>query len=115
MNNETKHLSETLAFTVGLILQSDADSRHRIALAYQEAQQLVATIPPDNGDIYPRVVACFKRFDAYKAAEDIACAGWMLTAVQERVKERNLAGWRTLQIVIDKALKLLSLPDPTVH
>jgi len=89
MTNETEHLTKTLAFTLGVILDSDAQKRQRIALAYQEAELLVATIPLDNGDARPRIEACVKRFDRYKAAGDVACAGWMLKAVQERVEERK--------------------------
>ena len=84
-------------------------------MAYQEAQELVATIPPDNGDARPEILACIERFQACKAAENVACAGWMLAALQERVNERNLSGWRKLRKVIDKTVKMLPLPKPTVH
>jgi len=113
MTNETEHLAKTLAFILSVILDSDAQKRQRIALAYQEAEQLVAAI--DNGDARPRIEACVKRFDRYKVAGDVACAGWMLKAVQERVEERNLRGWRKLQKVIDQASKLLLLAAPTRH
>lgn len=66
MNDETEHLSKTLVFTLSVIINSDAEKRQRIALAYQEAELLVATIPLDNGDA--RIEACVKRFDRYKAA-----------------------------------------------
>ncbi|WP_244436170.1 hypothetical protein [Sinorhizobium fredii] len=58
-------MSRTLAWACGMILQSGPDDRRRIALAYQEAQELIASIPKDNGDAYPRIVACFKRSDTY--------------------------------------------------
>ncbi|WP_455273801.1 hypothetical protein [Rhizobium herbae] len=75
MSDETEHLSKTLVFTLGVIIDSDAEKRRRIALAYQEAESLVALIPLDNGDAHPRIDACFKRVDRYKAAGDVACAG----------------------------------------
>lgn len=50
MKDETEHLSNTLAWTCGMVLQSDPENRQRIALAYQEAQELVASIPKNNGD-----------------------------------------------------------------
>ncbi|CCE98465.1 hypothetical protein SFHH103_03974 (plasmid) [Sinorhizobium fredii HH103] len=65
MKNESEDMSRTLAWACGMILQSGPDDRRRIALAYQEAQELIASIPKDNGDAYPRIVACFKRSDTY--------------------------------------------------
>lgn len=98
-----------------MILQSGPEERQRIALAYREAQELIASIPKDNGDAYPRIVACFKRSDACQAAEDIACTGWMLAAIQQRVNERNLPDWRKLRNIINQTVKLLPLSNPTVH
>lgn len=115
MNDETEAMSKTLAWTLGMIAQSGPEERERIALAYQEAQELVAGIPKDKGDARPRIVACFGRSDAYRAAEDIACVGWILTAIQERVNERNLPDWRKLRKVINNAVKLLPVSRPTVH
>ena len=115
MKDETANLSETLVWTCGMVLQSGPDDRQRIAAAYQKAQQFVAMIPADNGNARPRIVACFERSDAYREAENIACVGWMLTAIQERVNERNLHGWRKLRKVINNTVKLLPLPEPTLH
>jgi hypothetical protein len=115
MNDETKHLSQTLVFTLNVIIDSDAEKRQRIALAYQEDELLVAAIPLDNGDARPRIEACFKRVDRYKPAGDVACAGWMLKAGEERVNEQNLPGWRKLRKVIDQASTLLPLATPTRH
>ncbi|AUX79309.1 hypothetical protein [Sinorhizobium fredii] len=90
MNNEVEQLSHTLAWTCGMIAQSGPEDRQRIAIAYGEAQALVAGIPLDHGDAQPRIVACFAHSDTYRAADDIACVGWILTAIQERVNERDL-------------------------
>ncbi|MFK0167038.1 hypothetical protein [Rhizobium sp. NPDC090279] len=98
-----------------MILRSDPNERQRIALAYREAQELIAGIPKDKDDPYPRIVACFQRSDACQAAEDIAGAGWMLAAIQERVNERNLPDWRKLRNIITQTVKLLLLSHPTVH
>ena len=98
-----------------MVLQSDPEDRQRIASAYQEAQQLVATIPTDNGDARPRIVACFERSDAYRAADNIACVGWILMAIQERVNERNLLDWRKLRKVVNNTVKLLPLSKSTLH
>lgn len=67
MSDETADLSNTLTWTCGMVLQSGPEDRQRIALAYQEAQQLVATIPTDNGDARPRIVACFERSDGLQS------------------------------------------------
>ena len=115
MNDETEHLAKTLVWTCGMILQSGPEDRQRIAAAYQEAQETVAGIEKDNGDARPRIIACFERSDAYRMADDVACVGWILTALQERVNERNLRAWRKLRKVIDNAVKLLPLADPTLH
>ncbi|WP_246749939.1 hypothetical protein [Mesorhizobium caraganae] len=98
-----------------MILQSGPEDRQRIALAYQEAQTLVASIPKDSGDARPRIAACIKRSDTYRAVDDIACVGWMLTAIEERVDERNLSTWRQLRKVINKILTQLPLSKPAVH
>lgn len=50
-----------------------------------------------------------------RAAEDVACVGWILTAIQERVNERNLRDWRKLRKVINNTVKLLPLSEPTLH
>ncbi|WP_348628076.1 hypothetical protein [Sinorhizobium sp. BJ1] len=90
MRDESEELSKTLAWTCGMIVQSRPEDRQRIALAYGEAQDLVAGIPKDDGDARPRILACFARSDAYRAEDDVACVGWILTAIQERVNERDL-------------------------
>lgn len=63
----------------------------------------------------PRIMVCFERSDACRAANDIACVGWILTAIQERVNERDLPDWRKLRKVINNTLKMLPLSEPTVH
>ncbi|RWO61963.1 MAG: hypothetical protein EOS17_32770 [Mesorhizobium sp.] len=98
-----------------MILQSGPEDRQRIALAYQDAQTLVFSIPRDSGDARPRIAACFKRSDTYRAVDDIACVGWMLTAVEERVDERNLPTWRQLRKVINNILTQLPLSKSAVH
>ncbi|MDW9782618.1 hypothetical protein [Sinorhizobium meliloti] len=116
MNKEVESLSKTLAWAVDSIAQCGPDDRKHIALAYWQAQELVASIPKDDdGDARPRILACFERSDACRAANDIACVGWILTAIQERVNERNLPDWRKLRKVINKTLKMLPLSEPTVH
>ncbi|WP_292214724.1 hypothetical protein [Mesorhizobium sp.] len=40
-----------------MILQSGREDRQRIALAYQEAQTLVASIAKDSDDARPRIAA----------------------------------------------------------
>jgi ribosomal protein S20 len=86
----------------------------RVALERHGAE-LHEKVPLDNGDARSRIKACVKRFDRYKAAGDVVSAGWMLKAVEQRVNERNLAGWRTLREVIDQATKLLPIVIPTLH
>lgn len=98
-----------------MVLQSGTEERERIAAAYREAQELVATIPEDNGDARPRIEACFARSDIYRAMDDLACVGWILTALQERLKERNLPGSRKLLEIITESLKLLRPLNPTIH
>ncbi|WP_018240820.1 hypothetical protein [Ensifer sp. BR816] len=115
MENEAEHLSQTLAWTCGMIAESSPEDRRRIALAYRQAQELIAGIPLDGGDARPRIVACFKRSDTYRAADDIACVGWILTAIQERVNQRDLPDWRQFRKVIKQAVRQLSQSDPIMH
>lgn len=112
--NETGDLLETLVFTLGIIVDSDADSRRRISEAYEKAQALVAMIPFEEGSPRPRIVACLEVFSAHKEAGRVEAAGWMLTAIQQRVAEKNLPEWEKLQIVVDKARHLL-VPAYDVH
>lgn len=112
--DETAHLLDTLLFTVRVIAASGPDDKQRIANAYQDARSLVATIDPDDeGSARPRIVACFERFNAYKAADDVAAAGWILTAMQERVAERDLPDWRQLRKIIRGAVRELPAPGKT--
>lgn len=115
ITDETEHLTKTLAWTVAMIGQSGPDDRKRIASAYREARELVAGIPKDNGDARPRITACFARSDAYRAANDIACVGWILTAIQERVNERDLPDWRKLRKVVNVSVKMLPMTKLTLH
>ncbi|RMC62519.1 hypothetical protein [Sinorhizobium meliloti] len=116
MSKEVESLSKTLTWVIDSITQSGPDDREHIALAYGEAQELVASIPKDeDGDARPRIIPCFERSDACRAANDIACVGWILTAVQERVNERNLPDWRKLRKIINNTVKMLPLSEPTVH
>ncbi|WP_273729117.1 hypothetical protein [Brucella gallinifaecis] len=115
MSDETRDLTKTLVWACGMVLQSGPEDRQRIALAYGQAQELVAGIELDNGDARPRIVACFRRSDTYRAADDVACVGWILTAIQERVNEKNLLGWRKLRKLVNGAIELLPVGGPTVH
>lgn len=54
-----------------------------------------------------------ERFSAYKDAGDVAAAGWMLTAIQERVAERDLPYWRKLRKIVDVAVRELPRPKKT--
>ena len=113
-HDETVDLLETLLFTVQLIVSGDDRSRQRIANAYHDARALVATIGlDDEGSARPRIVACFERFNTYKAADDVAAAGWMLTALQERLGERDLDGWHVLKPIADAAADQLPPPQDT--
>jgi len=113
-HDETTDLLDTLLFTVELIATSGPQDKQRIANAYRDARALAATIGRDGeGSARPRIVACFERFDAYKAAGDVAAAGWMLTALQERVGERNLYGWRALRRIINRTVRELPPPGKT--
>ncbi|WP_082555712.1 MULTISPECIES: hypothetical protein [unclassified Ensifer] len=114
VEKETDDLLETLVFTLGVILHSDPDNRRRISEAYIDAQALAAAIPPQDGSARPRIVACLELFRAHKEAGRVEAAGWMLTAIQERVAEKNLPECDKLQVVVDNAKQLL-LPKCNVH
>jgi len=113
-DDETDHLLETLIFTLNVIVENTGVDRQRIAAAYSEAQALAASIPWQDGSARPRIVTCLERFQVHKDAEEIEAAGWMLTAIQERLSEQNLPDWQKLQIVADKAASLLE-PKRSVH
>ncbi|GHD21350.1 hypothetical protein ACFOEZ_19930 [Tianweitania populi] len=115
MNDETKDLTETLAFTLSVILSGNEAERRRIASAYQRGRQLIAGIPFDRGDARPRIIACSERFNTCDIAGEIASAGWMLAAIEERVAEKNLRGWRKLRKLVDETVRFLPSCQQTVH
>lgn len=90
MNDGSEALSKTLMWIIGMIAQSGPENLERISSAYTDAQELVAGMSKDNSDARPRITACFARSDAYRATDDVACVAWILTAIQERVNERDL-------------------------
>jgi hypothetical protein len=114
MPDEVEDLAKTLSWTIGMIAQSGPEDRARIAAAYVEAQTLVAGIEKEDGSARPRIIACFKRSDAYRADDD-ACVGWILTAMQERVNEADLPDWRKLRKIIKQSVAVLPLASSTVH
>ncbi|PYE29765.1 hypothetical protein C8J35_1802 [Rhizobium sp. PP-F2F-G38] len=115
MRNEFDDIARTLIWAAGMVLQSGPADRRRIARAYRKAQKRVADIPTDNGDARPRIVACFAAFDGYKDRKDVAGVGWLLTAIQERVKEHDLPDWQALNLLVDDVLEMLGLVEMTVH
>ena len=112
--HESADLLDMLLFTVKVIATSEPGDKQRIANAYQDARSLVATIGLDGeGSARPRIVACFERFNVYKTADDVAAAGWILTAIQERVAERDLPGWQQLRKIVKGAVRELPRPGRT--
>lgn len=59
----------------------------------------------------PHSEACLRRFNMDKNADDQAAAGWMLAAIEERVSERDLYGWRRLKEIVDTAVQELLLSE----
>jgi hypothetical protein len=115
MADESMDLINTLAFAVSVITTSTGEHRLRIAEVYAQAQKFIATIPPENGSIRPRIVACFAHFDAYRAKEDVAGTGWLLTAIQERIAEQDLPEWHELKDIAESAARLLPQPCNRLH
>ncbi|TCQ13012.1 hypothetical protein C8J33_1412 [Rhizobium sp. PP-CC-3G-465] len=115
MRNEFDDMARTLIWAAGMVLQSGPADRRRIAQAYRRAQERIADIPSDNGDARPRIVACFEAFDGYRAREDVAGVGWLLTAIHARVNEHDLPDWQSLSLLVDDTLGMLGLVEMTVH
>jgi hypothetical protein len=109
--DETADLLMALLFAVRTIVESGSQGKLRIANAYRDARSLVATIDHDSGSARPRIEACLNHFNVCKSADDAAAAGWMLAAIQERVGERDLYGWRRLGEMVDSAVHELLLSE----
>ncbi|MCZ7448353.1 hypothetical protein [Rhizobium rhizogenes] len=109
--DETADLLMALLFTVRKIVESGAQGKQRIANAYHDGRSLIATIDRDHGSARPRIEACLAHFNLYKNADNAAAAGWMLAAIQERVGERDLYGWRRLGEIVDTAVHELLLSE----
>jgi hypothetical protein len=107
--DEPADLLLSLLFSVKTIIGSGPQGKQHIAKNYRNARSLMATIDRDRGSLGPRIEVCLKQFHAYKKAGDAASAGWMLAAIQERVSERNLYGWRRLGQIVDTAVQELLL------
>nr|WP_200985076.1 hypothetical protein [Rhizobium rhizogenes]QCL09125.1 hypothetical protein pC5.7b_258 [Rhizobium rhizogenes]QCL09507.1 hypothetical protein pC5.8a_15 [Rhizobium rhizogenes]QCL10152.1 hypothetical protein pC6.5b_257 [Rhizobium rhizogenes] len=107
--DETVDLLEALLFAIRKIVESGAQGRQRIANAYHDACSLAMVIDCDGGSAGPRIEACLKHFNIHKDADDVASAGWMLAAIEERVSERNLYGWRKLEEIVNAAVHELLL------
>lgn len=114
-NDETNHLLETLIFTLSVIIDSKAEDRQRISEAHFSAQTLAASIPLEAGSARSRIVACLEKSQAHKEAEEIEAAGWMLTAIRERIAEKDLPEWEKMQVIAEKAAELLPEPKRSVH
>lgn len=112
---EVEAMFKTFEWTVGMITQSGPEERRHIADAYQEAQKVIADIPKDAGDARPRIMACFERSDSYRAVNDSACVGWVLSAIQERVNEQDLPNWQEFRKLVKMAVKMLQVSRPTYH
>jgi hypothetical protein len=97
MSDENDDLKENASFTVGVIAAANIEDRMSIAEAYHEARQFVASIKLQNGSARPRTVACLERFETLRTANDAASAGWMLTALQQRIEERELRDRRKMR------------------
>lgn len=115
MTHEVEHLSNTLMWTVGMITRAGPDDLERMAKAYREAQDLVSQILKTEEGARPRIATCYHRSDEYRAADDVACVGWVLTAIQERVNEGDLRDWRKLRTVVRQMVELLQAPAPSLH
>jgi hypothetical protein len=111
---ETEALADMLAYTSGVISKSSEEQRASIASAYQEARELAASIQSETNSVRPSIEACLIRFEELKAQGDFAPAGWMLTAVQERLWERNLPGWQLLTHIVDESVNLLPVENGTI-
>lgn len=109
--DEMADLLVALLFAVGKIVESGLQGKQQIAKAYQDARSLVATIDRDHGSARPRIEACLRHFNIHKNVDDEAAAGWMLAAIQERVTERDLYGWRRFKEIVDTAVHELRLSD----
>jgi hypothetical protein len=113
MSDENEDLMKTLLFTVGVIGVASFEDRMGMAEAYHEARQLAGSIKLEKGSARPRIVACLERFEALKTAGDVAAAGWMLTALQQRIEERELRDWRKMRAMARRAARML--PEPVLH
>lgn len=115
LDDVAKYLMEMIVFALRVILESEDTAKQRIANAYSEARAFAASIPFEDGSALRRVVACSKQLRSPRHVEDVEAAGWMLSAVQERLSERDLPDWESLKILADRAARLLPPPRRNVH
>lgn len=109
--DEAADLMEALLHALKIIAVSDSRDRQRIANARHDAERFAATIAKEEGSARPRILACLRRYEAYRVAGDVNATGWMLTAIAERIAERDLADWRKLETVANMATRALPRPE----
>lgn len=109
--DETADLLMALLYSVRTIVESGVEGKQHIAKAYRDARSLIETIDHDRGSARPRIEACLKHFNIHKNADDAAAAGWMIAAIEERVSERDLYGWRRMREIVDAAVHELLLSE----
>ena len=115
MPNETEEIEESLVFAYEAVKQANTLMRARIRQVYVEALEHAAELPTADGSARPRIVAFLQRLEPYKARRDMAGVGWLLAAMQERLNERNLMGWKRLKAIADATVEMLEQPSNSVH
>lgn len=110
MADESLELMKTLYGIVNAILAESDEGRRRMAEIYAQAQEHVATIPLEARSARRRIVVCYQHWDMFRLRNDVAGSGWVLTAIQQRIGEKDLPDWPKMQSLVERAVAMLEGP-----
>ena len=115
MSDETSDLVQALLVVDEAITRSRGDTRRLIVESYADAQACVLALTAERRPPAARVKACFARYKVFKDADDVAAIGWLLTAAQERIAQKNLPAWPMLDMIAGRAARKLTVSRHTLN
>lgn len=113
MYDDERNVVKALLYAINIITQQKDENLQRIADDYEEALELIASFEINGAPSLSHTMARFVHYYPDKTSNTLTFAGWMLAALQPRIRERVLPDREKLARLIDTTVALL--PRSTVH